>query len=69
MLVWFCLFPVPLGVLEGLRLVIMALPGLFSYLSLIGLVDIKDLVLIRMFVLSTIYGLFFLIVNQFRFLT
>ena len=31
-LVWFCLFPLPLGVWEGLRLVIVALPGLFSYL-------------------------------------
>ena len=30
-LVWFCLFPPPLGVWEGLRLVIVALPGLFSY--------------------------------------
>ena len=33
-LVWFCLFPLPLGVWEGLRLVIVALPGLFSYLFL-----------------------------------
>ena len=31
-LVWFCLFPLPLVVLEGLRFVIVALPGLFSYL-------------------------------------
>ena len=31
-LVWFCLFPLPLGVWEGLRLVIVALPALFSYL-------------------------------------
>ena len=31
-LVWFCLFPLSLGVLEGLRFVIVALPGLFSYL-------------------------------------
>ena len=31
-LVWFYLFPLPLGVLEGLRFVIVALPGLFSYL-------------------------------------
>ena len=31
-LVWFCLFPLPIGVWEGLRLVIMALPGLFSYI-------------------------------------
>ena len=33
-LVWFCLFYLPLGVWEGLRLVIVALPGLFSYLFL-----------------------------------
>ena len=31
-LVWFCLFPLPLGILDGLRFVIVALPGLFSYL-------------------------------------
>ena len=31
-LVWFCLFPLPLGVWEGLRFEIVALPGLFSYL-------------------------------------
>ena len=31
-LVWICRFPFPLGVLEGLRFVIVALPGLFSYL-------------------------------------
>ena len=30
-LVWFCLFPLPLGVLDGLWFVIVALPGLFSY--------------------------------------
>ena len=29
--VWFCLFPFFLGIWEGLRLVIVALPGLFSY--------------------------------------
>ena len=28
-LVWFCLFSLPLGVWEGLRFVIVALPGLF----------------------------------------
>ena len=28
--VWFCLFPLPLGVREGLRFVTVALPGLFS---------------------------------------
>ena len=33
-LVWICRFPLPLGVLEGLRFVIVALPGLFSYLFL-----------------------------------
>ena len=30
-LIWFCLFPLPLGVWEALRFVIVALPGLFSY--------------------------------------
>ena len=30
-LVWTCRFPVPLGVWEGLRFVIVALPGFFSY--------------------------------------
>ena len=31
-LVGFCRFPLPLGVWEGLRFVIIALPGLFCYL-------------------------------------
>ena len=31
-LFWICRFPLPLGVREGLRFVIVALPGLFSYL-------------------------------------
>ena len=31
-LVWFCLLPLPLSGLEGLRFEIVALPGLFSYL-------------------------------------
>ena len=31
-LVWICRFPLHLGVWEGLRFVIVALPGLFSYL-------------------------------------
>ena len=31
-LVYICQFPLPLGVREGLRFVIVALPGLFSYL-------------------------------------
>ena len=33
-LVWICRFPLPLGVWDGLRFVIGALPGLFSYLFL-----------------------------------
>ena len=33
-LVWICRFPLPLGVWEGLRFVIVGLPGLFSYLFL-----------------------------------
>ena len=35
-LVWICWFPLPLGVWEGLRFVIVALPGLFSYLFFNG---------------------------------
>ena len=31
-LVWICRFPLPLGGWEGLQFVIVALPGLFSYL-------------------------------------
>ena len=31
-LVWICRFPLPLGVWEGLRFVIVPLPGLFFYL-------------------------------------
>ena len=31
-LVWICRFPLPLGVWERLRFVIVALPGLFSYI-------------------------------------
>ena len=30
-LVWICRFPLPLNVSEGLRFVIVALPGFFSY--------------------------------------
>ena len=33
-LVWFCLWPLSSGVLEGLRFVIVAFPGLFSHLFL-----------------------------------
>ena len=33
-LVWFYLFPLPLGVWEGLQFVIVELPGFFSYLFL-----------------------------------
>ena len=35
-LIWICRFSLPLGVSEGLRFVIMALSGLFSYLFLIN---------------------------------
>ena len=41
-LVCFCLFPLPLGVWEGLRFVIVAFPGLFSYLFFnTGVVDLN----------------------------
>ena len=35
MLIWICQFPLPLGVWEGLRFVIVAFPALFSYLYLL----------------------------------
>ena len=34
-LVWFCLYPLPLGVGDGLRFVVVALLGLFSYFFLL----------------------------------
>ena len=40
-LVWFSLFPLPLGIWEGLRLVIVAIPGLSAYLFLIELAPLK----------------------------
>ena len=41
-LVWICRFPLPLGIWEGLRFVIVALPGLFSYLFFTGLSGQKN---------------------------
>ena len=43
--VWFCRFPLPLDVWEGLNFVIVAFPGLFSYLfcrisSLVNVVNL-----------------------------
>ena len=35
-LVWFCRFPLPLGIWEGLRFVIVVFPGLFHYPFLIA---------------------------------
>ena len=44
-LVWICWFPLSLGVWERLRFVIMALPGLFSYLffSILSTYDFSTL--------------------------
>ena len=44
---WFCLFPIPLGVCEGLRFVILALPGLFSYLVFLNTEKHKNSVRIK----------------------
>ena len=43
-LVWFCIFPLPLGVGDGLRFVIVALPGLFSNLFFPSHVFLKTMV-------------------------
>ena len=40
-LVWICRFPLPLGVWEGLRFVIVALPGLYLFLFLQAM-DVKN---------------------------
>ena len=49
-LVWICRFPLPLGVWEGLRFVIVALPGLFSYLYFIirkaGILELQNTTLV-----------------------
>ena len=44
-LVWFCLFPLPFGVWEGLRFVIVALPGLFSYLFFLQYLVMADILI------------------------
>ena len=51
-LVWFCLFPLPLGVWEGLRFVIVALPGLFSYF--LQHILLSDVVCIRFLLVSLV---------------
>ena len=48
-LVWICRFPLLLGVWEGLRFVIVALPGLFSYLFFTCVVKLSDSFPIREF--------------------
>ena len=40
-LVWFCLFPLPLDVWEGLRFVIVAVPGHFSYVVFLMVLQTK----------------------------
>ena len=44
-LVWMCWFPLSLGVGEGLRVVIVALPGLFSYPFFKGGLNINLLIM------------------------
>ena len=43
-LIWICRFPLPLGVWEGLRFVIVALPELFSYPFFFFLYKIKQII-------------------------
>ena len=45
-LVWICRFPLPLSVWEGLRFVIVALPGLFFYLFRVFFVSKGNLFLL-----------------------
>ena len=55
-LVWICRFPLPLGVWEGLRFVIVALSGLFSYLFVI--VALPELFSYLFLMVSFIYLVF-----------
>ena len=55
-LVWICRFPLPHGVWEGLRFVIVALPGLFSYLFVI--VALPELFSYLFLMVSFIYLVF-----------
>ena len=49
-LVWFCRFPLPLGVWKGLRFVIVALPGPFLLLFLkVDLAYLSALAINKMF--------------------
>ena len=54
-LVWICRFPLPLGVWEGLRFVIVALAGLFSYLFFFFLIQLQDTLMI--YLILTIFTL------------
>ena len=60
-LVWFCLFPLPLGVWEGLRFVIVALPGRFSYFFFLMLQHFSYLLLSSVLIdVSSLYSFDFL---------
>ena len=50
--VWFYLFPLPLGVWEGLRFVIVVLPGLFSYLFFTILIFMPGPEVVKLFLCS-----------------
>ena len=66
-LVWICRFPLPLGVWEGLRFVIVALLGLFSYLFLIKLKDLTKQIF-SVNIRHTFFGFFFFFFFFFFFL-
>ena len=51
-LVWICRFPLPLDVWEELRFVIVALPGLFSYLFFMTMIPLLENFVSQRFVTS-----------------
>ena len=53
--VWICRFPFPLGVWEGLRFVIVVLPGLFSYLFFFSKLSTYDFFYTVYYVTSSSY--------------
>ena len=58
-LVWFCRFPLPLGVWEGLRFVIVSLPELFLLLFC-GQNELVCVLFIRLLILRVLVCAFFL---------
>ena len=63
-LVWICRFPLPLGVWEGLRFVIVALLGLFSYLFCVLVLNVLQANLVLTIILDFVKCIILLSLKQ-----